>query len=255
MKHLFFGKKRTSGRNHRGIITIRFRGGGNKRRHRCLNFRRSSWMFTSYVVQGFVYDPFRTAFVAVVCATSLSGSYVDEKPRLMLSPRGFFVGHFFGNQLSSSTHAQISFVMGSYIVLRAFPVGSFVHNIELLVGGVGKLCRAAGTCAQIVEHFSAVSKTLLRLPSGALYSVSSSCGASLGVLGNGSQALVRLRKAGQNRWFGYRPHVRGVAINPVDHAHGGGEGKGTSTRGGVNPWGRAKKGQKTRFILICIYVF
>jgi len=221
--------KKNGGRNNRGRITVRHRGGGHKRRYRQIDFRRDK-----YEVPGTVatieYDPNRSARIALI-------HYADGEKRYILHPLGLKVG----DKVIASNNADIQ--PGNSMELTAVPLGTLVHNIELTSGRGGQLCRSAGSYAQVMAKEG--SYVLLRLPSGELRQVFGRNRASIGQVGNTEHENIVIGKAGRTRWKGRRPHVRGTAMNPVDHPHGGGEGR-SKGRHPVTPWGKPTKGYRTR---------
>ena len=230
-KSLTFSLNRSTGRNNKGIITSRHRGGGHKRLYRQIDFRRNKIGILAKVAS-IEYDPNRNARIALLC-------YQDGEKRYILHPRGLQVGE----TVVSSLDAPI--VIGNALPLSNIPLGSEVHNIELQPGAGGQLARAAGAVAQLVAKEG--SYVTLRLPSGEVRLVSKNCWATLGQVGNVDVSNLTLGKAGRKRWLGKRPHVRGVVMNPVDHPHGGGEGRAPIGRcHPVTPWGRPALGQRTR---------
>lgn len=234
-KSLTFGKKSISGRNNRGVITLGNRGGGHKRKYRIIQFNRKEANIDDTVIAKVVsieYDPNRNARIALVV-------YQDGTKRYILCPRSLKVGMV----VSSGTNSPIE--IGSAMPLSAMPLGSIVHNVELTLGKGGQIARAAGTYAQLVAKEGEF--VTLKLPSGEVRLVHKRCYATLGQVGNFEFANIRLGKAGRNRWLGRRPHVRGVVKNPIDHPHGGGEGRSPIGRARpVNPWGKPALGVKTR---------
>ena len=234
-KSLTFGKKSISGRNNRGVITLGNRGGGHKRKYRIIQFNRKEANIDDTVIAKVVsieYDPNRNARIALVV-------YQDGTKRYILCPRSLKVGMI----VSSGTNSPIE--IGSAMPLSAMPLGSIVHNVELTLGKGGQIARAAGTYAQLVAKEGEF--VTLKLPSGEVRLVHKRCYATLGQVGNFEFANIRLGKAGRNRWLGRRPHVRGVVKNPIDHPHGGGEGRSPIGRARpVNPWGKPALGVKTR---------
>ena len=234
-KSLPFGKKSISGRNNRGVITLGNRGGGHKRKYRIIQFNRKEANIDDTVIAKVVsieYDPNRNARIALVV-------YQDGTKRYILCPRSLKVGMI----VSSGTNSPIE--IGSAMPLSAMPLGSIVHNVELTLGKGGQIARAAGTYAQLVAKEGEF--VTLKLPSGEVRLVHKRCYATLGQVGNFEFANIRLGKAGRNRWLGRRPHVRGVVKNPIDHPHGGGEGRSPIGRARpVNPWGKPALGVKTR---------
>ena len=228
LKKLTSGKKSTGGRS-RGRVTARHRGGGHKRLYREIDFKRQ---VARSVVERVEYDPNRSAFIALMKAEGDAGySYV-------IAPEGTKPGDTF---LSSPS---VEIKTGNSLCLKNIPVGVLVHNIELKIAKGGQLARSAGASAQIMGHDG--DYILVRLPSGEVRKIHGECRATLGVVSNGDRKNRRIAKAGRNRWLGKRPHVRGVAMNPIDHPHGGGEGKTSGGRHPVTPWGKPTKGMKTR---------
>jgi large subunit ribosomal protein L2 len=222
---------RSKGRNNRGIITSRHRGGGHKRLYREIDFARTKINIPAKVTH-IEYDPNRNSRIALV-------TYQDGEKRYILHPVGLKVG----DTVLASAEAPI--VLGNCLPLVNIPLGTEVHNIELQPGAGGQLVRAAGTVAQIVAKEG--TWVTLRLPSGEVRLVSQNCWATIGRVGNIEAFNLRLGKAGRKRWLGRRPHVRGSAMNPVDHPHGGGEGRAPIGRSRpVSPWGKPSLGAKTR---------
>lgn len=222
---------RATGRNNRGIITSRHRGGGHKQNYRFIDFKRNKYDALA-TVQSIEYDPNRNARIALVC-------YQDGEKRYILAPLGLQVG----NKVTASLNA--SAVVGNSLPLMNAPLGVEVHNIELHKGKGGQLARAAGAVAQLIaKEGDFVS---LRLPSGQIRYVRQDCWATVGQVGNIEQQQIVRGKAGRTRWLGIRPHVRGSAMNPVDHGHGGGEGRCPIGRPApLTPWGKPALGKKTR---------
>ncbi len=221
-KTLLDKKTRSSGRNNNGRITSRHRGGGHKQRYRIVDFRRTKDGVPAKVV-AIEYDPNRNARIALL-------HYVDGEKRYILAPIGVAVGDL----LESGSKADIR--PGNALPLRNIPAGSTVHAIELRPGGGAKLARSAGASVQLMSKEN--NKALLRLPSGEMRTVALDCRATLGQVGNTEAELVKIGKAGRNRWKGVRPQSRGVAMNPVDHPLGGGEGRTSGGRHPVSPWGK-----------------
>jgi large subunit ribosomal protein L2 len=222
---------RSKGRNNRGVITCQQRGGGHKRRYRQIDFRRKK-LGVSAKVFSIEYDPNRNARIALL-------HYEDGEKRYILSPRGLSIG----DSLLSDLEAPIQ--IGNALPLRNMPLGTEVHNIEVQPGSGGQLARAAGSLAQIVAKEGGF--VTLRLPSGEVRLVSRNCWATVGQVGNFEAINIQVGKAGRKRWLGRRPKVRGVVKNPVDHPHGGGEGRAPIGRSRpVTPWGKPALGQKTR---------
>jgi large subunit ribosomal protein L2 len=229
-KRLLESKSSTGGRNHYGRITSRFRGGGHKRKYRVIDFRRDKREVTGKVT-AIEYDPNRSARIALI-------SYVDGDKRYILAP----VGVVIGTQIIASPKADIQ--IGNALPLINIPPGTNVHNIEVRPGAGGKMVRSAGSMAQLVGFEKGSAQ--LRMPSGEIRIVSENCWATVGQVGNLDHENLVIGKAGRNRWLGFRPHNRGVSMNPVDHPMGGGEGKTSGGRHPVSPWGKKTKGKKTR---------
>ncbi|RMH55778.1 MAG: 50S ribosomal protein L2 [Candidatus Hydrogenedentota bacterium] len=230
-KRLTRGRARTGGRNSRGRVTARHRGGGAKRKYRVIDFRRNKDGIPARVA-AIEYDPNRSARIALLV-------YRDGDKRYILSPRGVKIGQ----EILSGPSAPIQ--PGNALPLSAIPVGTVVHAVELALGRGAAMARSAGTSAQVVAREGGYAT--LRLPSGEMRKVHEGCRATIGVVGNEEHENVTIGKAGRSRWRGRRPHVRGVVMNPVDHPHGGGEGK--APQGNphpVTPWGKPTKGAKTR---------
>ena len=229
-KSLTEGLTKKSGRNCYGRVTSRRRGGGHKRRYRIIDFKRDKNGVPA-VVHSVEYDPNRSARIALL-------HYADGEKRYILAPHGIGVG----DQILAGDGADIK--PGNALDLTKIPVGTVVHNIELQPGKGGQMCRAAGTYAQLVAKEGKYA--LLRLPSGEVRNVLAVCRATVGQVGNIHHEKVNYGKAGRSRWLGRRPEVRGVAMNPVDHPLGGGEGRSSGGRHPVSPWGKPTKGYKTR---------
>ena len=223
-------KSKTGGRNNNGRITTRHIGGGHKQHYRLVDFRRNKDGIPA-IVERVEYDPNRTAHIALL-------KYADGERRYIIAPKGVAAG----DQLISGIGAPIK--AGNSMPLRNIPVGSTVHGIELKPGKGAQLVRSAGASAQLVAREGAY--VTLRLRSGEMRKVLSECRATLGEVSNSEHSLRSLGKAGAKRWRGVRPTVRGVAMNPVDHPHGGGEGRTSGGRHPVTPWGKPTKGKKTR---------
>jgi large subunit ribosomal protein L2 len=223
-------QSRTGGRNHHGRITTRHRGGGHKQLYRIIDFKRNKIGIAARV-ERLEYDPNRTAHIALVC-------YADGVRRYIIAPKGLEVG----DRIQAGSNAPIK--PGNTLPLRNIPVGTTVHCIELKPGKGAQIARSAGASAQLVARESAY--VTLRLRSGEMRRVSIECNATIGAVGNSEHSLRKLGKAGAKRWQGIRPTVRGVAMNPVDHPHGGGEGRTSGGRHPVSPWGTPTKGYKTR---------
>jgi large subunit ribosomal protein L2 len=229
-KPLLAKQKSSGGRDSRGRIAIRHRGGGHKRRYRIIDFRRDKIDIPGRV-ERVEYDPNRSANIALVC-------YADGERRYILAPHGLREGQ----TVLASPHADIQ--PGNALPMSAIPLGTTLHNIELRPGKGGQMCRAAGTGAQLIAREGRYA--LLRLPSGEMRKALVQCYATVGQVGNLDHENETIGKAGRNRWKGWRPTVRGVAMNPVDHPHGGGEGRTSGGRHPVTPWGMPTKGRKTR---------
>ena len=223
-------KRGTGGRNNKGQITIWFRGGGHKRRYRIVDFRRDKKDIPAQVA-AIEYDPNRSARLALL-------HYKDGEKRYILAPEGLRVGQ----TVLSGEGADI--LPGNCLPLRAIPAGTMVHNIELRPGKGGQMVRSAGGAAQLVAKEGDYAQ--VKLPSGEVRQVHVECLATVGQVGNIDHKNVSIGKAGRSRWLGRRPHNRGVSMNPVDHPHGGGEGKTSGGRHPVTPWGKPTKGAKTR---------
>jgi len=230
-KSLLEPLRKKSGRNSYGRITVRHRGGGNRRKYRIIDFKRSKFGVPA-VVQTIEYDPNRTAHIALI-------QYEDGEKSYILAPEGLKVG----DTVVAGPDADIK--VGNALPLANIPVGTFVHNVELHPGRGGQIARAAGQAAQLMAKEGNLA--LLRLPSGELRNVPAECIATIGNVGNQEHENVKIGKAGRTRHMGRRPTVRGSAMNPVDHPHGGGEGKAPIGRPGpVTPWGKPALGYKTR---------
>lgn len=228
-KSLLTSKRRTNGRNHQGHITCRHRGGGAKRAYRIIDFKRDKDGIEAEV-ESIEYDPNRTTHIALL-------HYRDGEKRYILAPEGVKKGTL----VHSGNEAP--FKPGCSMTLKAMPIGSVVHNIEVQPGKGGKLVRSAGLSAQLVARSGGYAT--LKMPSGEMRMINEICKATFGVLSNAEHSLRVEGKAGRNRWKGFRPTVRGTAMNPVDHPHGGGEGK---HNGYIpqTPWAKQTKGMKTR---------
>ena len=229
-KKLTESKKEKSGRNHHGRITVRFRGGGHKRRYRQIDFKRNKIGVPAKVAT-LEYDPNRSARIALL-------HYVDGEKAYILAPDGLKVG----DEVISSRNADVK--PGNAMPLRHMPLGTMIHNIELKIGKGGQLVRSAGTAAQLMAK--AGSYANIRLPSGEVRKVHLDCRATVGQVSNAQHIRLTLGKAGRTRWLGRRPHNRGVTMNPVDHPMGGGEGRTSGGRHPCSPWGQLAKGKKTR---------
>ena len=229
-KALTEGLRSKGGRNNTGRITMRWRGGGHKRRYRLIDFKRTKFDMAA-TVERLEYDPNRTAFIALI-------AYADGEKNYIIAPQRLAVG----DQVIAGEKVDIK--PGNAMPLKNIPVGTIVHNVELKVGKGAQLARSAGTYVQLVGKDQGYAQ--LRLSSGELRMVRGECMATIGAVSNPDQQNVSLGKAGRSVWLGRRPSVRGVAMNPVDHPHGGGEGKTSGGRHPVTPWGKPTKGKKTR---------
>ena len=230
VKKLLKPKRRKGGRNNQGKITARHRGGGHKRQYRLIDFRRAKDAVPA-VVNSIQYDPNRSARIALL-------HYVDGEKRYILAPEGLKAG----DRVVSGPDAPPA--PGNCLPLTKIPLGMDVHNIELLPGRGGVLCRSAGASATLAARDAGWAQ--INLPSGEIRRVPSACRATVGKIGNSDHMSIELGKAGRKRWMGRRPHVRGTAMNPVDHPHGGGEGRTKGGRHPVSPTGKSSKGGATR---------
>ncbi len=229
-KSLTVALKKSGGRNNLGRVTSRHRGGGHKRRYRVIDFRRDK-IGVPAKVHSIEYDPNRTSRIALLY-------YADGEKRYILAPEGLKVGA----SITSGPGSEI--VVGNALPLKEMPLGSFIHNVELKPGKGGQLGRSAGSSLQLLAKEGKFAQ--LKMPSGEVRMVKLECMATYGMIGNSEQENISLGKAGRTRWLGIRPHVRGVAMNPVDHPMGGGEGKTSGGGHPVSPWGQKAKGLKTR---------
>ncbi len=229
-KSLTVIKKRTGGRNNQGRITTRFRGGGHKKRYRIIDFKRNKREIPAKV-HSIEYDPNRSARIALL-------NYADGEKRYILAPDGLKVG----DQVVAGSSAEIK--VGNSLPLEKIPLGIMIHNIELYAGKGGQIARSAGVAAQLVAKEEGWG--LIKMPSGELRRFKLNCYATVGQVSNQDHINVTGGKAGRTRWAGRRGHVRGSAMNPVDHPMGGGEGKKAGGRHPVSPWGQLSKGLKTR---------
>ena len=229
-KSLTVALKKSGGRNNHGRVTTRFIGGGHKRRYRVIDFKRNKHGIPAKVFS-IEYDPNRSSRIALL-------HYVDGEKRYIIAPEGLKVGDI----LNSGSGSDI--IIGNALPLREMPLGSFVHNVEIKPGKGGQLGRSAGSSIQLMAKEGDFAQ--LKMPSGEVRMVRLDCMATYGVVGNADQENISLGKAGRTRWLGKRPHVRGVAMNPVDHPMGGGEGKTSGGGHPVSPWGQKAKGLKTR---------
>ena len=230
VKTLTEGKNHSGGRNAHGRITSRFRGGGHKQTYRNVDFKRRKFD-VSATVERLEYDPNRSAFIALV-------KYDDGELSYILAPQRLRAG----DKVIAGQRVDIK--PGNAMPLGAMPVGTIIHNVELKIGGGGKMARAAGTYAQLVGKDSGYAQ--IKLQSGELRVVRAECMATVGAVSNPDRQNQSIGKAGRSRWLGWRPHNRGVVMNPVDHPHGGGEGRTSGGRHPVTPWGKPTKGYKTR---------
>ena len=229
-KSLTISLKKSGGRNNHGRVTARHIGGGHKRRYRIIDFKRDKAGISAKVFS-IEYDPNRSARIALL-------HYVDGEKRYILAPIGLKVG----DKVVSGSGSDIS--IGNALPLKEMPLGSFVHNVELKPGKGGQLGRSAGVALQVMAKEGDYAQ--LKMPSGEVRLVRQECLATYGQMGNTEKENISLGKAGRTRWLGKRPHVRGVAMNPIDHPMGGGEGKSSGGGHPVSPWGQKAKGLKTR---------
>ncbi len=230
VKTLTQGLTKSGGRNNHGRVTARRRGGGHKRAYRLIDFKRRKFDVGA-TVERIEYDPNRTAFIALLKYDDGTLSYIIAPQRLAPGDR-VIAGE------------QVDVKPGNAMPLRNIPIGTIVHNVELKIGKGGQIARSAGTYVQLVGRDEGYA--ILRLNSGEQRKVRSECMATIGAVSNPDNSNVKLGKAGRKRWLGKRPEVRGVAMNPVDHPHGGGEGRTSGGRHPVTPWGKPTKGKKTR---------
>jgi large subunit ribosomal protein L2 len=230
VKTLTEGKNSTGARNNNGRITVRFRGGGHKKAYRRIDFKRRKFDVTGQV-ERIEYDPNRTGFIALI-------RYEDGELAYILAPQRLAKG----DSVVAGEHVDVK--PGNAMPIGNIPVGTIVHNIEFKIGKGGQLARSAGTYAQIVGRDQEY--IILRLNSGETRLVHGRCMATVGAVSNPDHMNISIGKAGRTRWMGWRPHNRGVAMNPIDHPHGGGEGRTSGGRHPVTPWGFPTKGKKTR---------
>ncbi len=230
VKTLTEGLTKSGGRNNAGRITARRRGGGHKRSYRIIDFKRRKWDIAA-TVERLEYDPNRTAFIALI-------KYEDGELAYIIAPQRLGVG----DKVIAGEKVDVK--PGCAMPLRSVPIGSIIHNIEMKPGKGGQIARSAGAFAQIVGRDQTYA--IIRLGSGEQRLIHGDCMATIGAVSNPDQGNIKLAKAGRNRWMGKRPSVRGVAMNPVDHPHGGGEGKTSGGRHPVTPWGKSTKGKRTR---------
>ena len=229
-KSLIEGLRGKGGRNNNGRVTARRRGGGHKRRYRVVDFKRNKFDISA-TVERIEYDPNRSAFIALL-------KYEDGEIAYILAPQRIREG----DVVISAKSADIK--PGNAMPMQSIPVGTIIHNVEMKTGKGGQMARAAGTYAQIIGKDQGYAQ--LRLISGELRMVRAECMATIGAVSNPDQQNIKLGKAGRKRWLGKRPSVRGVAMNPIDHPHGGGEGRTSGGRHPVSPWGKPTKGKRTR---------
>jgi large subunit ribosomal protein L2 len=230
VKKLTEGLRSKGGRNNHGRITMRWRGGGHKQRYRFVDFARRKFDMVA-TVERLEYDPNRTAFIALI-------KYDDGEQSYILAPQRLQPG----DKVVSGERVDIK--PGNAMPLKNIPVGTIVHNVELKPAAGGQLARAAGSYVQLVGRDAGLA--LLRMSSGEVRMVRTECMATIGAVSNPDQQNISIGKAGRNRWKGRKPSVRGVAMNPIDHPHGGGEGRTSGGRHPVTPWGKSTKGKKTR---------
>ena len=230
VKTLTEGKTSKGGRNNMGRVTVRFRGGGHKQAYRIVDFKRRK-LGVAAKVERLEYDPNRTAFIALV-------RYADGELSYILAPQRLSVG----DEVISGE--QVDVKPGNAMPIANIPVGTIVHNVEMKIGKGGAIARSAGTYAQIVGRDQGY--VILRLNSGEQRLVHGQCFATIGAVSNPDHMNISIGKAGRSRWLGRRPHNRGVTMNPIDHPHGGGEGRTSGGRHPVTPWGKPTKGKKTR---------
>ena len=230
VKALTEGLRSSGGRNNTGRTTMRFRGGGHKRRYRVVDFKRTKDGLTA-TVERLEYDPNRTAFIALIRYEDGALSYILAPQRLKA-----------GDKVVSGEKVDVK--PGNTMPLRSIPIGTIVHNVEMKPGKGGQMARSAGTYVQLVGRDAGYA--LLRLSSGEVRMVRAECRATIGAVSNPDHQNINYGKAGRMRWLGHRPSVRGVAMNPIDHPHGGGEGRTSGGRHPVTPWGKPTKGKKTR---------
>jgi len=229
-KGLTEGLRKKGGRNNTGRITARRIGGGHKRRYRVIDFKRAK-LDVFGTVERLEYDPNRTAFIALI-------AYEDGERAYILAPQRVTVG----DKVVSGEHVDIR--PGNAMPMKNIPVGTIIHNVEMKPGKGGQIARSAGTYVQLIGKDQGYAQ--LRLSSGELRMVRAECMATIGAVSNPDQQNIKLGKAGRKRWLGKRPSVRGVAMNPIDHPHGGGEGRTSGGRHPVTPWGKPTKGKRTR---------
>ena len=230
VKNLTEGLTKSGGRNNSGRITIWNRGGGHKRRYRLVDFKRQKWDMPA-TIERLEYDPNRTAFIALI-------KYEDGELAYILAPQRVSAGD------TVIAGEKVDIKPGNALPLRSIPIGTIVHNVELTPGKGGQIARSAGTYVQLVGRDSGYSQ--VKMGSGELRLIRQDCMATIGAVSNSDHGNTNDGKAGRSRWKGKRPHVRGVVMNPVDHPHGGGEGRTSGGRHPVTPWGKPTKGKRTR---------
>jgi large subunit ribosomal protein L2 len=230
-KPLLEPRPKSGGRNNKGRLSTRHRGGGNKRMYRKIDFKRDKLDIPG-IVETIEYDPNRSAFIALI-------KYADGERRYILAPQEIKAG-----QTLLASDAVVDIVAGNSTRLRNIPLGTVIHNIELHRNAGGQICRTAGAGAQILAKEGDIAQ--IRLPSSEIRKIGLDCRATIGQVGNLDHQNVSIGKAGRTRWRGWRPHVRGTAMNPIDHPHGGGEGRSSGGRHPCSPWGMPSKGYKTR---------
>ncbi|WP_395667245.1 50S ribosomal protein L2 [Methylocella sp.] len=230
LKQLTEGKTSSGGRNNNGRVTVRFRGGGHKQSYRIIDFKRRK-LDVPGKVERIEYDPNRTSFIALI-------AYADGEQAYIIAPQRLSVG----DEVVASQQADVK--PGNAMPLASMPVGTIVHNVEMKIGKGGAMVRSAGTFAQVVGRDQGY--VIVRLNSGEQRLIHGQCFATVGAVSNPDHMNASIGKAGRSRWLGRRPHNRGVTMNPVDHPHGGGEGRTSGGRHPVTPWGKPTKGKKTR---------
>lgn len=231
VKGLTEGKHSSGGRNNHGRTTVRFRGGGHKRAYRLVDFKRRAKMGVPATVERLEYDPNRTAWIALL-------KYQDGELAYIIAPQRLKAGDL----VVAAERADIK--PGNAMPMSAIPVGTIIHNVEMKPGAGGKIARSAGTFVQLVGKDAGYAQ--IKLMSGEVRTVRAECMATIGAVSNPDNSNQQIGKAGRSRWLGRRPHNRGVAMNPIDHPHGGGEGRTSGGRHPVTPWGKPTKGAKTR---------
>ena len=231
VKQLTEGKHSSGGRNNHGRTTVRFRGGGHKQTYRIVDFKRRAKFGVAATVERLEYDPNRTAWIALL-------KYEDGELAYIIAPQRLKAG----DTVVAAERADIK--PGNAMPMQAIPVGTIIHNVEMKPGAGGKIARSAGTYVQLVGKDAGYAQ--IKLMSGELRTVRAECMATIGAVSNPDNSNQQIGKAGRSRWLGRRPHNRGVVMNPVDHPHGGGEGRTSGGRHPVTPWGKPTKGAKTR---------